>query len=146
MNEVIEIRENSLKPLIDSYGRSYGTGRRKEATARVWIKPGKGKFLINKKSPVDYLKRESIFNFLQNPFIATSTVDQYDVVATVKGGGLSGQAGALAHGISRALAKMRPSLHAVLRNGGFLTRDSRKVERKKPGLRKARKRPQFSKR
>lgn len=139
---MIDQKESLLKP---------HTGRRKEATARVWIKPGTGKFVIkrsrkNKEDALNYLKRESIFKLLQDPFVATSTLGKYDVIATVKGGGLSGQAGALAHGISRALAKIRPDLHLILRNGGFLTRDSRKVERKKCGLHKARKRPQFSKR
>ncbi|GHM58448.1 MAG: 30S ribosomal protein S9 [Candidatus Mesenet longicola] len=142
MSDIVNQKENLLKP---------HTGRRKEATARVWIKPGTGEFVVkrsrkNKEDALSYLKRKSIFRFLQDPFIATSTFGKYDVIATVKGGGLSGQAGALAHGISRALVKMRPDLHSILRNEGFLTRDSRKVERKKPGLHKARKRPQFSKR
>ncbi|WP_339045710.1 30S ribosomal protein S9 [Candidatus Mesenet endosymbiont of Agriotes lineatus] len=142
MSDIVDQKESLLKP---------HTGRRKEAIARVWIQPGTGRFVIkrsrkNKEDALSYLKRESIFKLLQGPFIATSTLDKYDVIATTKGGGLSGQAGALAHGISRALAKISPDLHSILRNEGFLTRDSRQVERKKPGLHKARKRPQFSKR
>ncbi|MDN5248229.1 MAG: 30S ribosomal protein S9 [Wolbachia endosymbiont of Tyrophagus putrescentiae] len=135
------------KPAIDKFGRSYATGRRKEAVARVWIKPGSGKVTVNKKLDlISYFKRESICQLVKMPFIATLTADKYDVFATVKGGGLSGQAGALAHGISRALGSISDDLHTMLRHGGFLTRDPRVVERKKYGQHKARKKCQYSKR
>jgi small subunit ribosomal protein S9 len=135
------------KPAVDSLGRSYATGKRKEAIARVWIKPGSGKFNVNKKDDlISYFKRESVCHMVKMPFVATSMLDKYDVFATVEGGGLSGQAGALAHGISKALSGISQDLHSILRNGGFLTRDSRVVERKKYGQHKARKKCQFSKR
>ncbi|WP_168464751.1 30S ribosomal protein S9 [Wolbachia endosymbiont of Ctenocephalides felis wCfeT] len=137
----------TIKTAVDSLGRSYGTGLRKESVARVWIKPGTGKFNINRKEKLlDYFKRESVCQVVRAPFVATSTLDKYDIFATVKGGGLSGQAGALAHGISRALSNVSQDLHSILRNGGFLTRDPRVVERKKYGQHKARKKCQFSKR
>ncbi|WP_068652674.1 30S ribosomal protein S9 [Wolbachia endosymbiont of Trichogramma pretiosum] len=133
--------------MIDSLGRSYATGRRKESVARVWMKPGSGKFSVNKKDDlISYFKRESVCQMIKAPFILTSMLDRYDVFATVKGGGLSGQAGALAHGISKALSGISQDLHSILRKGGFLTRDSRVVERKKYGQHKARKKCQFSKR
>lgn len=139
--------EKNTKPKIDSLGRLYATGRRKEAVARVWIKPGSGKFSVNKKDGLlSYFKRESVCQVVKAPFVAASMLDKYDVFATVKGGGLSGQAGALAHGISRALSNISQDLHSLLRHGGFLTRDSRVVERKKYGQHKARKKCQFSKR
>ncbi len=139
--------EKTIKSAVDSLGRLYATGRRKESAARVWIKPGSGKFSVNKKGDlISYFKRESVCQIVKMPFIATSTLDKYDVFATVKGGGLSGQAGALAHGISRALSSVSQGLHSILRNGEFLTRDSRVVERKKYGQHKARKKCQFSKR
>lgn len=135
------------KVAVDKFGRSYATGRRKEAVARVWIKLGSGKFNINKKDDlISCLKRESICQVVKNPFVVTSTIDKYDVFATVKGGGLSGQAGALAHGISRALSYISNEFHNLLREKGFLTRDSRVVERKKYGQHKARKKCQYSKR
>ncbi|OCA06952.1 ribosomal S9/S16 family protein [Wolbachia endosymbiont of Trichogramma pretiosum] len=135
------------KAMIDSLGRSYATGRRKESVARVWMKPGSGKFSVNKKDDlISYFKRESVCQMIKAPFILTSMLDRYDVFATVKGGGLSGQAGALAHGISKALSGISQDLHSILRKGGFLTRDSRVVERKKYGQHKARKKCQFSKR
>jgi small subunit ribosomal protein S9 len=135
------------KLAVDALGRSYATGRRKEAVARVWIKPGSGKFNVNKKDDlISFFKRESVCQIVKMPFVATSTLDKYDVFATVKGGGLSGQAGAVAHGISRALGGINDELHAMLRSGGFLTRDSRIVERKKYGQHKARKKCQYSKR
>lgn len=135
------------KAMIDLLGRSYATGRRKESVARVWMKPGSGKFSVNKKDDlISYFKRESVCQMIKAPFIVTSMLDRYDVFATVKGGGLSGQAGALAHGISRALSSISQGLHSILRKGGFLTRDSRVVERKKYGQHKARKKCQFSKR
>lgn len=146
-NSVTNQPEKITKPVIDSLGRLYATGRRKESAARVWIKPGSGKFSVNQKDKLlDYFKRESVCQMVKMPFIVTSMLDKYDVFATIKGGGLSGQAGALAHGISRALSKINQDLHSILRKKGFLTRDSRVVERKKYGQHKARKKCQFSKR
>ncbi|MDR0289047.1 MAG: 30S ribosomal protein S9 [Rickettsiales bacterium] len=146
-NSVTNQSEKITKPVIDSLGRLYATGRRKESAARVWIKPGSGKFIVNQKDKLlDYFKRESVCQMVKMPFIVTSMLDKYDVFATIKGGGLSGQAGALAHGISRALSKINQDLHSILRKREFLTRDSRVVERKKYGQHKARKKCQFSKR
>ncbi|WP_395463463.1 30S ribosomal protein S9 [Wolbachia endosymbiont of Cantharis cryptica] len=146
-DSVINQSEKITKSAIDSLGRLYATGRRKESAARVWIKPGSGKFSVKKKDNLlDYFKRESVCQIVKMPFIVTSMLDKYDVFATIKGGGLSGQAGALAHGISRALSKISQDLHSILRSRGFLTRDSRVVERKKYGQHKARKKCQFSKR
>ena len=127
--------------------RFYATGRRKEATARVWVFNGTGKITINSKDVNDYFTRSVLKMLLDQPFVATKTSGQYDVFCTVKGSGLSGQAGAIRHGISRALDKIDQSFHAMLReNDNLLTRDSREVERKKYGRAKARKRFQFSKR
>ncbi len=134
------------KPKLDAQGRSYATGRRKEASARVWIKSGRGNITINTKEGRQYLARPVLQMIVNQPFEITKTAGQFDVVCTVEGGGLSGQAGAIRHGISRALANFDPSLHKILRKGGFLTRDSRAVERKKYGRRKARRSFQFSKR
>jgi len=146
-NSVTNQPEKATKPVIDSLGRLYATGRRKESAARVWIKPGSGKFSVNQKDKLlDYFKRESVCQMVKMPFIVTSMLDKYDVFATIKGGGLSGQAGALTHGISRALSKISQDLYSILRKRGFLTRDSRVVERKKYGQHKARKKCQFSKR
>lgn len=143
----VEIQENEvLEPQIDAQGRSYATGKRKNAVARVWIKKGKGTLQINKKDGKKYLCREILYNIVNHPFDATKTRDKFDVVATIEGGGLTGQAGALAHGISKALALFDPSLRKVLRSSGFLTRDSRVVERKKYGLKKARKGQTYRKR
>jgi small subunit ribosomal protein S9 len=133
-------------PKIDSLGRTYGTGRRKNSIARVWIKPGTGKFSINGREIKTYFARAVLRMILNQPFVATNNVDKFDVMCTVVGGGLSGQAGAIRHGISRALDAFDPSVHTTLRQGGFLTRDSRVVERKKYGKKKARKSFQFSKR
>ena len=133
-------------PKRDSLGRGYGTGRRKIAVARVWIKPGPGRILVNGRSFEQYFARPVLQMLVAQPFKAASVDGQYDVIATVRGGGLSGQAGAVRHGISRALTAYQPSLRAALKRGGFLTRDSRVVERKKYGRRKARRRFQFSKR
>ena len=130
----------------DSLGRSYATGRRKSSVARVWIKSGSGKIIINKSSIGDYFSRAVLEMIVNQPFNATKTLGHFDVFCTVKGGGLSGQAGAIRHGISRALDLFEPEMHKALRQGGFLTRDSRTVERKKYGRAKARKRFQFSKR
>lgn len=134
------------KPKLDNLGRAYGTGRRKESSARVWIKPGTGKFIVNKKEITNYFARAVLRMVVNQPFDVTDNRGRFDVLCTVIGGGLSGQAGAIRHGISRALDNYDPSLHTVLRRGGFLTRDSRVVERKKYGKRKARRSFQFSKR
>jgi len=131
---------------LDKEGRAYSTGKRKDAVARVWVKPGSGKITINGKDFVAYFARPVLQMILQQPIIAASRKDQYDVVATVAGGGLSGQAGAVRHGISLALTHFEPELRGVLKKGGFLTRDSRVVERKKYGRAKARRSFQFSKR
>lgn len=134
------------EPKIDEHGRAYATGKRKNAIARVWIKPGAGKITINGREQTVYFARPVLRMLLQQPFEAASRKDQYDVVATVTGGGLSGQAGAVRHGISKALTYYEPALRGVLKAGGFLTRDSRVVERKKYGKKKARRSFQFSKR
>ena len=135
-----------VEPKIDHQGRSYATGKRKNAVARVWIKPGSGKFIVNGKDGDDYFARPVLRMLIRQPFVSAERNNQYDVFATVKGGGLSGQAGAVRHGISRAVVFYEPGLRAVLKKGGFLTRDSRVVERKKYGRAKARRSFQFSKR
>ena len=147
---VVEI-EVSREPVRDALGRSYATGKRKDAVARVWIKPGSGKFLIrnNKGEYIDYSKyfaRPVLQMILRQPFQVANVEGQFDVMATVAGGGLSGQAGAVKHGISKALQLYEPSLRPALKAAGFLTRDSRVVERKKYGKAKARRSFQFSKR
>lgn len=131
---------------LDAQGRAYATGKRKNAIARVWVKPGSGKITINDKAFEQYFARPVLQMILQQPIVAANRNGQYDIVATVAGGGLSGQAGALRHGISRALTFYEPELRAVLKKGGFLTRDARVVERKKYGRAKARRSFQFSKR
>ena len=131
---------------LDKQGRAYATGKRKNAIARVWIKPGNGKITVNGKEFNLFFARPVLQMILQQPIVAAARKDQYDVVATVSGGGLSGQAGAVRHGISQALTYYEPELRGVLKKGGFLTRDSRTVERKKYGKAKARKSFQFSKR
>ena len=130
----------------DAQGRSYATGKRKDAVARVWIKPGSGKVVVNGKTMADYFARPVLQMILRQPFTVAGVEGQFDVVATVAGGGLSGQAGAVKHGISKALQLFEPSLRGALKAAGFLTRDSRVVERKKYGKAKARKSFQFSKR
>ena len=139
--EVIEVL-----PKIDSLGRSYATGKRKNAIARVWIKKGTGKVSINKRDAKTYFGREILFNIAKAPFGAAKYENKFDVIATITGGGLSGQAGALSNGISKALVSFDPETHKALRAGGFLTRDSRVVERKKYGLKKARKAQTYRKR
>ena len=134
------------EPKIDTLGRSYATGRRKESTARVWVKRGTGKIHINGKEMVNYFARPVLQMQLNFVFDVTERKDQFDVIATVKGGGLSGQAGAVRHGLSRALSLFEPDLRKPLKTAGMLTRDSRVVERKKYGRAKARKSFQFSKR
>ncbi|MGF9692645.1 MULTISPECIES: 30S ribosomal protein S9 [unclassified Rhizobium] len=131
---------------VDTLGRSYATGKRKNAVARVWVKAGSGKIIINGKDFTAYFARPVLQMILQQPVVAAARTGQFDVIATVAGGGLSGQAGAVRHGISKALTYFEPSLRAVLKKGGFLTRDSRVVERKKYGKAKARRSFQFSKR
>jgi len=131
---------------LDAQGRAYATGKRKNAVARVWIKPGKGKVIVNGREFATYFARPVLQIIVKQPIVATERTDQYDVVVTVAGGGLSGQAGAVRHGISKALNFFEPGLRPVLKKGGFLTRDSRVVERKKYGKAKARKSFQFSKR
>ncbi len=134
------------EPKIDEHGRAYATGKRKNAVARVWIKPGPGKIVVNGKDIETYFARPVLRMMINQPFVAAGRDGQYDVFCTVKGGGLSGQAGAVRHGISRALVNYEPTLRPVLKKGGFLTRDARVVERKKYGRRKARRSFQFSKR
>ena len=134
------------EPKRDAQGRSYATGKRKNAIARVWIKPGKGKFTINGRDELTYFARSVLRMLINQPFDACNRANQYDVWCTVTGGGLSGQAGAVRHGISKALALYEPAIRRTLKSGGFLTRDSRVVERKKYGKAKARRSFQFSKR
>ena len=131
---------------LDSLGRAYATGKRKNAVARVWIKPGKGTVTINGREFAKYFARPVLQLIVKQPIVATDRLDQYDVNVTVAGGGLSGQAGAVRHGISKALNFFEPGLRPILKKGGFLTRDSRVVERKKYGRAKARRSFQFSKR
>ena len=132
--------------IVDKQGRSYATGRRKDAVARVWVKPGTGKITINGRDQEVYFARPTLRLVINQPFGLTDRVGAYDVIATVKGGGLSGQAGAVLHGIAQALTRYEPTLRGVVKTAGFLTRDSRAVERKKYGKAKARKSFQFSKR
>jgi small subunit ribosomal protein S9 len=131
---------------VDKFGRAYATGKRKDAVARVWIKPGSGKVTVNTRDIEIYFARPVLRMMIQQPMVAAARADQYDVICTVAGGGLSGQAGAVRHGISKALTNFEPELRSVLKKGGFLTRDSRVVERKKYGKAKARRSFQFSKR
>jgi small subunit ribosomal protein S9 len=135
-----------VEPKIDAQGRSYATGKRKNAVARVWLKRGHGKITVNGRPQETYFARPVLRMLLRQPFETANRTDQYDVVATVKGGGLSGQAGAVRHGISKALTFYEPDLRRPLKAGGFLTRDPRVVERKKYGKAKARRSFQFSKR
>lgn len=135
-----------VEPKLDAQGRAYATGKRKNAIARVWIRPGSGTVTVNGRGIETYFARPVLRMIIGQPLEAANRTDQYDVVCTVKGGGLSGQAGAVRHGISRALTYFEPALRPVLKKGGFLTRDSRVVERKKYGKRKARRSFQFSKR
>ncbi|MEO8618078.1 MAG: 30S ribosomal protein S9 [Sphingomicrobium sp.] len=131
---------------LDKYGRAYATGRRKDAVARVWLKPGSGKIEINGRDQSIYFARPTLRLVINQPFGITDRAGQYDIVATVKGGGLSGQAGAVLHGIAQALTRYEPVLRTTVKRAGFLTRDSRVVERKKYGKAKARRSFQFSKR
>jgi len=131
---------------IDKHGRAYATGKRKDAVARVWIKPGSGKITVNTRTVEVYFARPVLRMMIQQPLVSSNRQGQYDVICTVSGGGLSGQAGAVRHGLSKALTNFEPELRGVLKKGGFLTRDSRVVERKKYGRAKARRSFQFSKR
>jgi len=131
---------------LDAFGRAYATGRRKDAVARVWIKPGTGKVTVNGRDQTVYFARPTLRLVINQPFAVSEREGQYDVVATVTGGGLSGQAGAVKHGISQALTRFEPALRTTVKRAGFLTRDSRAVERKKYGKAKARRSFQFSKR
>ena len=158
MAETVQSMEGlaSLKPAapeapkyvqkLDKQARAYATGKRKNAVARVWIKPGGGNMLVNEKAVETYFARPVLRMLIQQPLVAANRSGQYDVICTVSGGGLSGQAGAVRHGISKALTYYEPDLRGALKRGGFLTRDSRVVERKKYGKAKARRSFQFSKR
>ena len=138
--------EVSNSPNIDKQGRAYATGRRKTSVSRVWLKHGKNQIIVNGKKSTDYFKRKILNTILEEPIEKTDNLEKLEIFSTVVGGGLSGQAGALRHGISRALVNLDPNLRKRLKNLGFLTRDARKVERKKFGRHKARRSPQFSKR
>ena len=140
--EEAPLREQQL----DKFGRAYATGRRKDAVARVWLKPGSGKIVINEREQDVYFARPTLRLVINQPFGITERAGQYDVIATVKGGGLSGQAGAVKHGIAQALTRFEPALRTAVKRAGFLTRDPRVVERKKYGRAKARRSFQFSKR
>jgi small subunit ribosomal protein S9 len=142
----IQVETPLREQQLDKYGRAYATGRRKDAVARVWLKPGSGKIEINGRDQSIYFARPTLRLVINQPFGVTDRVGQYDVVATVKGGGLSGQAGAVKHGIAQALSRYEPALRSAVKREGFLTRDSRVVERKKYGRAKARRSFQFSKR
>jgi small subunit ribosomal protein S9 len=149
---VLEKTTNKSTPAIvreaklDKFGRAYGTGKRKNAIARVWVKKGTGKIIINGKQAKEYLKRDILVVIINQPFETIEMKGKFDTMITVSGGGLSGQAGAIRHGLSRALQNFNPEFRPALKLAGFLTRDARVVERKKPGLRKARKERPFRKR
>ena len=136
----------SNSPNVDKLGRAYATGRRKTSVSRVWVKYGKNQITVNGKKSTDYFKRKILNTILEEPIEKTDNLEKLEILSTVVGGGLSGQAGAIRHGISRALVNLDPTLRKKLKNLGFLTRDARKVERKKFGRHKARRSPQFSKR
>jgi small subunit ribosomal protein S9 len=144
-NATVEVKREYVRT-VDKLGRAYATGKRKDAIARVWIKAGSGKVIINGKTQEIYFKRAVLRMMLNQPFQVTNRENNFDVMCTIKGGGLSGQAGALKHGISKALVGFEPDLRTILKKEGFLTRDSRVVERKKYGKPKARRSFQFSKR
>jgi small subunit ribosomal protein S9 len=143
----VQAQPVALRPqILDKFGRAYATGRRKDAVARVWIKPGSGKIEINGRDQTVYFARPTLRLVINQPFDVAERREQYDVIATVVGGGLSGQAGAVKHGIAQALTRYEPALRTAVKQAGFLTRDSRAVERKKYGKAKARRSFQFSKR
>lgn len=141
-----EVKVEKKEPKIDKLGRAYATGRRKESVARVWLKKGKGQVIINGKVQDQYFGRQTHLLVLNQPFLIVDRVNSYDVIATVKGGGQTGQAGAIRHGISRALENFEPELRSALKKSGMLTRDARVVERKKIGKHKARRSKQWAKR
>lgn len=141
-----ETKAEKKEPKIDKLGRSYATGRRKESVARVWLKKGSGKVVVNGKKQDEYFCRQTHLLVLNQPFLIVDRVNKFDVMCTVKGGGLSGQAGAVRHGISRALENFEPTLRPELKKSGMLTRDARVVERKKIGKHKARRSKQWAKR
>ena len=143
---VVEAEPVAPQPKLDKQGRAYATGRRKDAVARVWVKPGAGRFTINGRDLPVYFARPTLQMVINQPFDVLDQIGKYDVLVTVNGGGLSGQAGAVRHGISRALCNFDPALRPYLKHAGFLTRDDREVERKKYGRAKARRSFQFSKR
>ncbi len=143
---IVEQADVLPEPKIDSQGRAYATGKRKTAVARVWIKPGSGKIVVNKKDHTEYFGRAVLQMIIKQPLVVADRNGQFDIYCTVSGSGPSGQAGAVRHGIARALTYYEPGLRAVLKKDGFMTRDSRSVERKKYGRKKARKSFQFSKR
>jgi small subunit ribosomal protein S9 len=143
---VVSMEPTVAEPQVDEYGRTYATGKRKDAVARVWIKPGKGTITVNNREITTYFARPALRMIVNQPLAAVQRGTEYDVICTVGGGGLSGQAGAVRHGISKALVLREPDLRKTLKSGGFLTRDSRVVERKKYGKKKARRSFQFSKR
>lgn len=147
LSGIISEKDKPLpEPKIDSLGRAYATGKRKNAIARVWIKPGTGKITVNGRESKVYFARPVLRMLMNQPFEVANRNEQYDVICTVVGGGLSGQAGAVRHGISKALTYYEPGLRPILKKEGFMTRDARIVERKKYGLKKARRSFQFSKR
>ena len=146
LRSAVAAQAPKAEPKRDKFGRSYATGKRKNAVARVWVKPGKGGFSVNGRDGNVYFARPVLRMLIRQAFLVADRMDQFDVVATVTGGGLSGQAGAVRHGISKALTYYEPALRPMLKKVGFLTRDSRVVERKKYGRAKARRSFQFSKR
>ena len=146
MENIENLKETTIAPTIDDLGRSYATGKRKDAIARVWIKSGSGKITINGKVSNKYFSRPVLNMLVNQPLVLTNKLSSIDANITVSGGGLSGQSGAVRHGVSKALSLFDPNLRGTLKAEGFLTRDARIVERKKYGRRKARRRYQFSKR
>lgn len=146
LSELNKQEKEPRQPKVDAQGRAYGTGRRKDAVARVWLKPGKGAVIVNGRDQSVYFARQTQRLILNQPFLVTGRVNHFDVWCTVKGGGLSGQAGAVRHGISRALENFDPLMRPALKAAGMLTRDARMVERKKIGLHKARRSKQWVKR
>jgi small subunit ribosomal protein S9 len=141
-----EVEKRVYVQKLDQYGRAYATGKRKDAVARVWVKPGSGKIIVNTRPIEVYFARPVLRMVIQQPLVTANRQGQFDIICKVSGGGLSGQAGALRHGLSKALTEYEPDLRGVLKKAGFLTRDSRVVERKKYGRKKARRSFQFSKR
>ena len=146
LSQPLEDTSEAAQPKLDKLGRAYATGRRKTSVSRVWVKYGGNKITVNGKPSKEYFKRKIYSTILEEPLSKTENLDKLEIFSTVSGGGLSGQAGAIRHGISRALVNFDPSLRKKLKKAGFLTRDARKVERKKFGKHKARRSPQFSKR